>query len=96
MVSSILSERAFLSGGITISKHWNRLKGDIVEALQVLKCLYHKDLIFREVVTVTKEEVDMEWEELKGGGDKDDAEGFSWDQLVVDLVDGEDNIVDPM
>ena len=30
---------------------------------------------------VTEEEADMEWEEPKGGGDKDDAEGFSWDQL---------------
>ena len=45
---------------------------------------------------VTEEEADMEWEEPKGGGDKDDAEGFSWDQLVVNLVDGEDNIVDLM
>ncbi|KIK31598.1 hypothetical protein CY34DRAFT_39380, partial [Suillus luteus UH-Slu-Lm8-n1] len=36
MTSSVSSERAFSQGGITISKRWNRLKGDIVEALQSL------------------------------------------------------------
>ena len=47
MASSVSSERAFSQGGITISKHCSRLKGDIVEGLQVLKCSYKKDLIFR-------------------------------------------------
>ena len=47
MASSVSSERAFSQGGITISKHRSRLKGDIVEGLQVLKCSYKKDLIFR-------------------------------------------------
>ena len=47
MASSVSSERAFSSAGITISKHRNRLKGDIVEALQCLKCMIHKNLIFR-------------------------------------------------
>ena len=42
MASSVL--RAFSSAGITISKQWNRLKGDIVEALQCLKCMYWKGL----------------------------------------------------
>lgn len=37
MASSVSSERAFSSAGITITKRRNRLKGDIVEALQVLK-----------------------------------------------------------
>ncbi|KIJ48977.1 hypothetical protein M422DRAFT_103461, partial [Sphaerobolus stellatus SS14] len=35
--SSVSSERAFSAAGITISKRCNCLKGDIVEALQVLK-----------------------------------------------------------
>jgi 3'-phosphoadenosine 5'-phosphosulfate sulfotransferase len=48
MASSVSSERAFSSAGITISKRRNRLKGDIVEALQFLKCAFRKDLIFRE------------------------------------------------
>jgi hypothetical protein len=37
----------FSSVGITISKHCNRLKGDIVEALQFMKCLIRRDLVFR-------------------------------------------------
>jgi hypothetical protein len=37
--SSISSEWAFSSTGITISKCCNNLKGDIVEALQCLKCM---------------------------------------------------------
>ena len=41
MASSVLSEHVFSSAGITISKWHNRLKLDIVEALQCLKCLYH-------------------------------------------------------
>ncbi|KDR70563.1 hypothetical protein GALMADRAFT_878566 [Galerina marginata CBS 339.88] len=48
MGSSVSSERAFFSAGITISKRRDRLKGDVVEALQFLKCLLRKDLIFRE------------------------------------------------
>ncbi|KAJ7202555.1 hypothetical protein GGX14DRAFT_309536, partial [Mycena pura] len=32
------------SSGITISKRRNRLKADIVEALQVLKCMIRRDL----------------------------------------------------
>jgi hypothetical protein len=39
MAISVSSERAFLSAGITISKRRNRLKPDIVEALQCLKCM---------------------------------------------------------
>ena len=49
MASSVSSERAFSSAGITVSKRRNRLKGDIVEALQCLKCLIRRDLLFREV-----------------------------------------------
>ncbi|KIJ30124.1 hypothetical protein M422DRAFT_98919, partial [Sphaerobolus stellatus SS14] len=37
MASSVLSEQAFSAAGITITKHHNWLKGDIVESLQVLK-----------------------------------------------------------
>jgi hypothetical protein len=47
MASSVSSEQAFSSAGITISKRRNRLKGDIVEALQCLKCMIHQNLIFQ-------------------------------------------------
>ncbi len=42
MASSVSSEHAFSSAGITITKRQNRLKGDIVEALQFLKAFYRK------------------------------------------------------
>ncbi|KAI9507557.1 hypothetical protein F5148DRAFT_969950, partial [Russula earlei] len=48
MSSSVLSECAFLQGGITISKCHSRLKGDIVEALQCIKCAIRCDLLFQE------------------------------------------------
>ena len=64
MASSVSSEWAFSSTGITISKHHNRLKGDIFEALQCLKCMIHQNLIFRfdpavSIVDEIAEEDDM-------------------------------------
>ncbi|PPR07905.1 hypothetical protein CVT24_002800 [Panaeolus cyanescens] len=51
MAASVSSERAFSSAGITISKRRNRLKGDVVEAIECLKCIFHHDLLFRRIVT---------------------------------------------
>lgn len=48
MASSVSSERAFSSAGITISKRRNRLKADIVESLQFLKWSIRRDLLYRE------------------------------------------------
>jgi hypothetical protein len=48
MATSVSSERAFSSSAITISKRRNCLAGDIVEALQCLKCFIRQDLLFRE------------------------------------------------
>jgi hypothetical protein len=93
MASSVSSERAFSSAGITISKRRNRLKGIIVEALQCLKCLYHNDLIFREVITALKEKLDMEKEELLDSAMDSDVEKdkeFSWDS-ILDEDDDEDD-----
>ncbi|KAJ6478331.1 hypothetical protein C8R45DRAFT_1157141, partial [Mycena sanguinolenta] len=47
MAFSVSSECAFSSAGITISKRHNRFKGDVVEALQILKGLICHDLLFR-------------------------------------------------
>ena len=65
------------------------MKGDIVEALQILKCLFHHDLIFQEVLhssTIEKEldgdeivDVDMDSGEAFGQG-----ESFLWDKLLAD------------
>ena len=68
MASSVSSERAFSSAGITISKRRNRLKLDIVEALQCLKCLYHNDLIFCDVPLSSKVEEDLDGEEILDKG----------------------------
>lgn len=86
MASSVSSERAFSSAGITLSKRRNRLKGDIVEALQCLKCMYHNDLIFRDIVVATEEEEDLEEMDLElaeGAEDVAADEGFTWDQLLA-------------
>jgi hypothetical protein len=88
MASSVSSERAFSSAGLTISKRRNRLKGDIVEALQCLKCMYHNDLIFQDVVVATEEEEELEGMDLELAGENEGnnnvAEGFTWDELLAD------------
>ena len=48
MALSVSSERVSSSAGITVSKHCNRLKPDVIEALQFLKCVFRRDLLFRE------------------------------------------------
>jgi hypothetical protein len=89
MASSVSSERAFSSAGITISKRRNRLKKDIVEALQCLKCMYHNNLIFRDVTTASEEVKDMEQEPLLymdvDINVMEDASG--WDDMVEDESD---------
>lgn len=93
MASSVSSERAFSSAGITISKRRNRLKGDIVEALQILKCLFHHDLIFREVLRSSAIEKELDGEEIvdvniDSGEAFGQGEPFLWDELLAD--DGDD------
>jgi len=96
MASSVSSERAFSSAGITISKCRNWLKGDIVEALECLKCLLHSNLIF--CPTVTLEQIENELEDVEVdeelGGFREivaESEGFTWDNL---LDDEEEDIVE--
>jgi hypothetical protein len=48
MSSSVSSEHAFSQRGITITRLRSCLKGDIVEALQCLKCAIRHDLLFQE------------------------------------------------
>ena len=70
MLSSVSSERAFSQGGITINKRRNRLKGDVVEALQCVKCGIRHDLLFREPAPSSILEA-----EFNGDGDNDDGGG---------------------
>jgi hypothetical protein len=83
MASSVSSERAFSSAGITISKRHNRLKPDVVEALQFLKCAYYHNLIFREEMTANLELEEME-DDIKGE-EVNREEERGWDDLVEDL-----------
>lgn len=94
MASSVSSERAFSSAGITISKRRNRLKADVVEALQFLKCAIRRDLLYREpapcsaielellkeeeVAEKEDEEIRMEDEKLKS------KEPLPWDSFLSD------------
>lgn len=96
MSSSVSSERAFSQGGITVSKRRNRLKGDIVEALQCVKCSLRHDLLFREPAPSSRVESDSEEldSELDAdGGEKmgdvtDDEDG--WDAFIATTSEDDD------
>ena len=85
MASSVSSECAFSSAGITISKCHNCLKLDIVKALQFLKCIYCCDLLFCEEPST---ELEVELDEYEGNV-QGNAEKVGWNELISDLVDDE-------
>lgn len=86
MGSSVSSECTFSAAGITISKRQNRLKKDIVEALEFLKCLYIKGLIFRELAPTSTMEEEFDIEEDDGNPDwVDEKEIPAWDSYVIDV-----------
>ena len=90
MASSVSSERAFSSAGITISKRRNRLKGDIVEALQCMKAIYNGGLLFREVKSSSEVEKELDDQIIADSDDSledtlHQADEFSWDSLVIDI-----------
>ncbi len=78
MASSVSSESTFSSAGITITKRHNRLKGDIVEALQCIKGLIHQDNLFREVTTAADEEARL---------DLEDEEPANQEAITADVVE---------
>ena len=89
MGSSVSSERAFSAAGITISKRQNRLKADIVEALEFLKCMYIKDLIYREPAPSSVLEDELEVLDDNGDPDWEDEEEIqAWDAFVTDMEEG--------
>ena len=85
MASSVSSERAFSHGGITISKRRSRLKGDIVEALQCVKCAIRNDLLFREQAPSSALEIELE------AGDEEDGDS---DNEWLDIDDDDDPMSD--
>lgn len=91
MASSVSSERAFSQGGITISKRRSCLKGDIVEALQCVKCAIRQDLLFREAAPSSIAEAQIDGDGSPEGAEDDpddsglDIEG--WDELLIEEDD---------
>lgn len=90
MASLVSSKRAFSAGGITINKSRNCLNGDIVEALQFLKCAIRQDLLLRKLVPKDEEQGEEEQEEKElneGPKSGKEDEGRSWD---IVLEEGDD------
>jgi hypothetical protein len=100
MASSVSSERAFSQGSITISKRRNHLKGDIVEALQCIKCALCHDVLFREPgpSSSTEEALeDLDTESDTNDSEKlSDAEDEGWDALLEgdeDLIESDSDFM---
>ena len=83
MASSVSSERAFSSAGITICKRRNRLDADIVESLQCLKSFIQQDLMARDVVSIAEEEQEL---------DDMDGQPVNQDTSAIEVVDATDNL----
>ena len=96
MPTSVSSERAFSQGGITISDRRTRLKADVVEALQFLKCSLRQDLLLQGTQPAAELEEELaEAEEdsdpPEGGGEHGTRSGRSWD-IILD--DDDDDLFD--
>lgn len=97
MASSVSSERVFSSAGITVSKRRNRLKADIVEALQFLKCSIRQDLLHRAPAPSSAVELDLQKAEENADVEAEDDELMEepqkeprpWDDLLEDDSDDE-------
>jgi hypothetical protein len=94
MSSSVSSERAFSQGGITISKLRSCLKGNIVEALQCIKCAIRFDLLFPVPApsSVFEEEVNEDDEGTPRGtedGEESDIDEEGLDDLLLEDEDEE-------
>src|SRR5271168_2470604 len=95
MASSVSSEQAFSQSGITITKCCNRLKGDIVEALQCVKCVIHHDLIFCEPVPSRILEAKFDSGDESDSEDEwEDVEEEPWDGMLVDQDDEDVDMAD--
>jgi len=93
MTTSISSEWTFSQGGITISKSCSCLKGDIVEALQCLKCAIQHDLLFWEASPSSLLESQLDGEHVGEGEGVDESE-MRWDELLIEEEDEDPMDVD--
>lgn len=93
MASSVSSERAFSSAGLTITKRRNRLKADIVEALQALNCAIRNDLLIRPQGTTLEEDEGFSSDDEEGGEtaeQKRAKEREEGEVLCVELSDSDE------
>ena len=90
MSSSVSSERAFSQGGLTITKSRNRLKGDIVEALQCIKCAIRHDLLFREPAPSSLVEADLGNNGSRGDISDGEASEAGWDEKLINNESDDD------
>lgn len=86
MPTSVSSERAFSQGGITISDRRTRLKADVVEALQFLKCSLRQDLLLQGTQPAAELEAELELEEDESTGD--DSPGSTGTSSTSGAVSG--------
>ncbi|KIK73376.1 hypothetical protein PAXRUDRAFT_20925 [Paxillus rubicundulus Ve08.2h10] len=86
-MSSSIIEHAFSAAALTITKRHNRLKGDVVEAIQVLHMLYNHSLMFHEPAPSSA--LELAFEEEKEGivAESTEAEELSW---MLELSDDSD------
>lgn len=92
MPTSVSSERAFSQGGITIRDQCTRLKADVVEALQFLKCTLRDDLLMQGSIPSSKDEAELELEEeYELEGTTIDAGSEGQKQLSWDIILDEDD-----
>jgi len=93
MSSSVSSERAFSQGGITISRLRSCLKGDIVEALQCIKCAIRTELLFPAPALSSVFEAKANSDGEDSLQESEDEEGLDvdegWDDLLLEDVDEE-------
>lgn len=97
MASSVSIERAFSSSSITVTKRRNRLKHDLVEALQILKCSLRSDLFYTAHGPTSQEEQDIEAEDIAAAaGLGDDLPETDKNKRAVILEEDLDELLDLM
>ena len=87
-----LSKCTFLQGGLTITKHQNCLKGDVVEALQCVKCAIWHDLLFKEPAPSSIVEAEFADDHWQGDQANEDGTEKGWNvEFVGDKEDEDDS-----
>lgn len=86
MASSVSSERAFSSAGLTITKLRSRLQGDIVEALQGLKAALRSDFVMRDPEPSSVLEEQMILDSEAEGEDDAHADFAPGDESVENML----------